>query len=137
MTFGVAVTEAEVAEATAKAQEEKAKAEEAKRLLEEQERLVKEKEKELIKQKEEQLEICNIVDAPEAQSKKRRHKNVAYKIECSTCHMKYIGEISQKMSQRRKQHESDVRRKVKTNDICTVISNSIKIMLFTGETRKP
>ena len=37
--------------------------------------------------------------------------------QCSTCQKFYIGETAQKISQRRKQHESDVRRMIKTNGI--------------------
>ena len=50
-------------------------------------------------------------------TRKEDVKDVVYKIECSTCKMKYIGETSQRMSKRRKQHESDVRRQIKTNGI--------------------
>ena len=41
-------------------------------------------------------------------------KDVVYGIQCSTCQKFYIGETAQKISQRRKQHESDVRRMIKT-----------------------
>ena len=44
-------------------------------------------------------------------------KDIVYGIQCSTCKKMYIGETGQKMCQRRKQHQSDVRRKIKTNGI--------------------
>ena len=44
-------------------------------------------------------------------------KDIVYGIQCSTCKKMYIGETGQKICQRRKQHQSDVRRKIKTNGI--------------------
>ena len=44
-------------------------------------------------------------------------KNAVYGIQCITCQKIYMGETGQKICQRIKQHESDVRRKVKTNGI--------------------
>jgi hypothetical protein len=46
-----------------------------------------------------------------------KNKDIVYAIGCKTCKMHYIGETSQRLEERRKQHQSDVRRMETKNGI--------------------
>jgi predicted GIY-YIG superfamily endonuclease len=50
-------------------------------------------------------------------------KDVVYSFPCQTCGLKYIGETSKTLKQRKEQHERDVRNKVTTNGMANHVKN--------------
>jgi hypothetical protein len=57
--------------------------------------------------------LCNT----KPKTAKENYKGIVYSIACASCGKEYIGETSKTALERRKQHQSDVRRGVKTNGI--------------------
>jgi hypothetical protein len=58
-------------------------------------------------------ELCNLKQKTSSEEK----KNVVYSIKCKTCDKEYIGETGQKFTQRKYQHQMDVKNGVATNGI--------------------
>jgi hypothetical protein len=61
--------------------------------------------------------IRSLVCKPKDKTPKEKIKNVVYKIPCQTCGMLYIGETSQRIEERKKQHMLDVDNRNSENGI--------------------
>jgi hypothetical protein len=61
-----------------------------------------------------QSRLCRSMKPPVLE---KDRKDVVYSIGCKSCELEYVGETSKTTIERRKQHMSDVRRKIQTNAI--------------------